>query len=150
MIRKQKVDSTGSPRRPVMRGSGFTLLELLVVIGIIALLVSFAAVSYNAAQVRTRDARRKGDLNAMRDALEQYYSASNFLYPDTCEDADTYLSASWPNDPGTYTYNDGDAGACTTISYCICAQLETGSGGNSTTNGCAWGSGAYFCVANAQ
>ncbi len=132
---------------------GFTLLELLVVIGIIALLVSFAAVSYNAAQVRTRDARRKADLNAMKNALEQYYAANSSAYPDVCSDADTYLSAGWPNDPGATTYNDDDTGACTTTTYCICAQLETGVGGNSTNAVCNWSSSGdrpYFCVGNQQ
>jgi len=127
-------------------GRGFTLLELLVVIGIIAILVSFSAVSYNAAQVRTRDTRRKVDLNAMRDALEQYYSATSFVYPTTCDAADINLKGSWPNDPGTYTYTQ----TCTATTYCICAQMETGSGGNSTNSSCTWGSGAYFCVANLQ
>lgn len=127
--------------------AGFTLLELLVVIGIIALLVSFAAVSYNAAQVRTRDSRRKADLNSMKDALEQYYAANSFVYPTTCSNASTYLRGSWPTDPGTYTYTQ----SCAAASYCICAQMEVGSGGNSNTSSCTWSAnGAYYCVQNLQ
>ena len=128
------------------RAKGFTLLELLVVIGIIALLVSFATVSYNSAQVRTRDARRKADLNSMKDALEQYYAANSFVYPATCSTASTYLKSAWPVDPGTYSYTQ----TCAAASYCICAQMEAGTGGNSTTNACAWASGGYYCVGNAQ
>jgi len=133
---------------------GFTLLELVVVIGIVALLVGIASVSYSAAQLRTRDARRKADLNAMKDALEQYYSATSFVYPTgDCTVAKTYLKSGWPVDPiggASYTYT-GTTG-CAAASYCICAQLETTSGGNASAANCtSWaGNGAYYCVGNLQ
>jgi len=133
------------------RDKGFTLLELLVVIGIIALLVGIATVSYSAAQVRTRDARRKADLNAMKDALEQYYSATSFVYPTgDCTVAKTYLKSDWPVDPGTYTYTG--TSDCAAASYCICAPLEATSSGNASAANCtSWaGNGAYYCVGNLQ
>jgi len=59
----------------------FTLLEMLVVIGIIAVLVSLATTSYSTAQKKARDAKRKSDLKAVQNCLEQYYSYnSNFKY----------------------------------------------------------------------
>lgn len=129
------------------KNKGFTLLELVVVIGIIALLVSIAGVSYNAAQLRTRDTRRKADLNSMKDALEQYYSANSFVYPATCSTASTFLKGSWPIDPGTYTYTQ----VCAAASYCICAQLEVNTAGNSDDNACNWtNNSAYYCVGNLQ
>jgi prepilin-type N-terminal cleavage/methylation domain-containing protein len=137
-----------------LKAGGFTLLELLVVIGIIALLVGIATVSYGAAQKRTRDARRKADLNAMKDALEQYYSATSFVYPTgDCKVAKTYLKTDWPVDPvsdATYTYS-GTTG-CAAASYCICARLETASGGNASAANCtSWANnGAYYCVGNLQ
>lgn len=130
---------------------GFTLLELVVVIGIIALLISIATVSYSAAQKRTRDTRRKADLNAMKDALEQYYSATSFVYPTgDCTLAKTYLKSGWPVDPGTYTYTG--TSDCVAASYCICAQLETAGGGNASAANCtSWANnGAYYCVSNLQ
>lgn len=136
------------------KNKGFTLLELLVVIGIIALLVSVATVSYSAAQLRTRDARRKADLNAMKDALEQYYSANGFAYPATCGTAATdFLKGSWPVDPGTYTYKESCvAGPPTT--YCICAKLEVVTAGNSSSDACTWTSNpagsTHYCVGNLQ
>lgn len=60
---------------------GFTLLEILVVIGIIAILVALGATSYSTAQKKARDARRKSDLKSIQNALEQYYSICNFQYP---------------------------------------------------------------------
>ena len=130
-----------------LKAHGFTLLELLVVIGIIAILISIATVSYNSAQIRTRDSRRRADLSAMRDALEQYYAANTFVYPATCANASTYLKSPWPIDPGSYTYTQ----SCAAASYCLCARMETGGGGNSSDNICTWTSGGgYYCVANQQ
>lgn len=60
---------------------GFTLLELLVVIGIIAILVALGAVSFSSAQKKARDTRRKADLKSMQEALESYYSVCNYTYP---------------------------------------------------------------------
>lgn len=136
-----------------LKSFGFTLLELLVVVGIIAILVSLAAVAYNTAQKSTRDSRRRADIKAVQNALEQYYSANTFVYPatDTCDQiaSTTYLeSGVRPTDPGsyTYTYSCTPAGANT---YCVCAQLERG-GGNATNASCSYGSGNYYCVSNLQ
>ncbi|MDO9027840.1 MAG: prepilin-type N-terminal cleavage/methylation domain-containing protein [Candidatus Roizmanbacteria bacterium] len=60
---------------------GFTLLEMLVVIGIIAILVSLGFASYSTVQKKARDAKRKGDLSAMQKVLEQCYSVSSYSYP---------------------------------------------------------------------
>lgn len=136
------------------RKNGFTLLELLVVIGIIAILVSLAAVAYSTAQKSTRDSRRKSDLKAVQNALEQYYSASGFAYPatGTCDEilSTTYLeNGTRPADPGTdpYTY------VCSVTAYCVCAKLER-TGGNATnqsaTTACSYGAGSFYCVSNLQ
>ncbi len=126
---------------------GFSLLELLVVLGIIAILVSIATVSYSSAQIRSRDSRRRADLGSMRDALEQYYAVNTFVYPTTCSSATTYIKGAWPVDPGTYSYTQ----ACEASTYCICAQMEAGLGGNSSDSNCTWTTGgSYFCVANQQ
>lgn len=59
----------------------FTLLELLVVIGIIAILVGLGTVSYGTAQKKARDARRQGDLANFQKAIEQCYSVNSYTYP---------------------------------------------------------------------
>lgn len=61
--------------------SGFTLLEILVVIGIIAILIGMGSVSYSSTQKKARDAKRKLDIGAIKNAMEQYYSLCNGVYP---------------------------------------------------------------------
>src|SRR3989344_7345874 len=48
----------------------FTLIELLVAITIIGVLTSMAVLSYNSAQRKSRDSKRKQDLAAIQRAVE--------------------------------------------------------------------------------
>jgi prepilin-type N-terminal cleavage/methylation domain-containing protein len=132
---------------------GFTLLELLVVISIIAILVALGVVSFTTAQKKGRDARRRGDMKAMQQMMEQYYSANNSAYPAevNCSNVTIlgmFVGGSFPVDPKT---GSAYTAACTTSTYCICTQLEsTATGGNATNATCTYGAGTYFCVANQQ
>jgi general secretion pathway protein G len=144
------------PRRFTSRNDGvwgFTLLELLVVIGIIGILVALATVAYASTQKSGRNSRRKQDMVAVQNALEQYYGANTFVYPNnSCEsDAMTYLKSAWPVDPSnnaTYTYT---ISSCTTTSYCICAKMESDSLiGNSAADCDFSGAKTHYCVANLQ
>lgn len=64
-----------------MKQRGFTFIEILVVITIIAILVVIGIVSYGSVNQRSRDARRKSDIEQIRSALEMY-RADNGYYPD--------------------------------------------------------------------
>lgn len=59
---------------------GFTLIELVVVISIIAILSTIALFGFSKAQASARDASRQELLNGLRSALERYYS-DNQVYP---------------------------------------------------------------------
>lgn len=59
---------------------GFTLIELLIVISIIAILVASATASWRNAQEKGRDGKRKVDLKAVQQALENYIQ-TNGKYP---------------------------------------------------------------------
>jgi len=138
---------------------GFTLLELLVVIGIIGVLVSLATVAYSSAQKKSRDSRRQADMKSIQSALEVYYSEASspsFSYPTTCSDAEVYIKSTWPVDPindGEFVYTE----FCDTDSYYVCSKMEVSSKGNSVSlptnadgTGHSWGVGDYYCVSNLQ
>jgi general secretion pathway protein G len=54
------------------KASGFTMLELMVVIAIILVLVAMAAGNYQRSLVRARESVLKQDLQTMRNAIQQY------------------------------------------------------------------------------
>lgn len=59
---------------------GFTLIELMVVIAIIGLLASVVMVALNNARIKSRDAKRIGDIRQVLTAMEMYYNDNQF-YP---------------------------------------------------------------------
>lgn len=61
---------------------GFTLVELIVVITILALLMTVGITSYQNTLKSTRDAKRFSDLKELKNALDIYY-AKNGEYPST-------------------------------------------------------------------
>jgi len=143
---------------PATKPHGFTLLELLVVIAIIGVLFSIAVASFSTAQKKARDAKRREDMKAIQNALEQYYAA-NGSYPTTCpipgetftiEDGNTFVV---PSDPKGV--NEYSGIFCSDSGYCYCAILEEEAAGNvnSITPGSSChfaSSGQYFCVKNLQ
>lgn len=133
-----------------MKKNAFTLLELLIVIGIIGILVALATVSYSATQKAGRDSRRKQDMVAIQNALEQYYSEHSYSYPGTgCPAAAaTYIKTGFPSDPDgvtSYSFN-----LCSASGYCTCALMEKITSGNSAAN-CSFTTGkTHYCVGNLQ
>ncbi len=131
---------------------GFTLFELLVSISIIGILTALAIMSFSAAQKKARDARRIEDMTTVQKAAEQYYAQNDYVYPANTAPWTGILDA-FPIDPkGTgwtgYRYYLG-----TGTTYCACAALENRSNGNSTNNGCAFGTGTtgpFYCVRSQQ
>lgn len=67
------------------KNKGFTLVELLVVLAILALLLTLAVPRYFTSIERTKDAALKQDLNTLRESIDKFY-ADTGRYPKTLED----------------------------------------------------------------
>lgn len=63
---------------------GFTLVEVLVVVAIIAVISSILLLSVQKYKMRSRDAQRISDLNKIVGALELYYSDHHYFPPSAC------------------------------------------------------------------
>lgn len=74
------------------KAHGFTIIELLVVIIVIAILASISIVTYNGIQQRARDAQREQDIAQIIKALELYYMR-NGRYP--LSSGSTALNGYW-------------------------------------------------------
>ena len=68
-----------------MRRSGFTLIELIVVMAIIATLLTIALPRYFGSVERSKEVTLRQSLNVMRDAIDKF-NADNGRYPDKLED----------------------------------------------------------------
>lgn len=62
---------------------GFTLIEVMIVIVLIAILAGIAVPSYRSHICKTERSVVKGDLLSYAQALESYFTANNFSYEDT-------------------------------------------------------------------
>lgn len=72
-------------RLELVRGrKGFTLIEILIVVAIIAILASIVIVGLGPAQQSGRDARRVTDLQSIQNGLELYYQQCGF-YPSNTQ-----------------------------------------------------------------
>ena len=108
--------------------SGFTLIEVLIVVSIIGLLSSVVLIGLGGFRTKGADTRRIADLHQAQTALELYYS-KNSLYPPSSTWAvleDTLVGAAigvknLSNDPtsgATYLYGSSGQG------YTLGAKLK--------------------------
>ena len=83
--------------------SGFTLMEMMIVMVLIVILAGIGLTSYGNSVQRAKEATLKEDLFRMRDAIDQYYADKN-KYPASL---DTLVSDGYmrrvPEDPITHS-----------------------------------------------
>jgi general secretion pathway protein G len=91
---------TQSPNDPI-RESGFTMIELMVVISLIIILTTMGLTQYQHSVVYGRESVLKEDLFRLRDAIDQYF-ADKGQYPATLDAlvSDGYIRKI-PDDPFT-------------------------------------------------
>ncbi len=106
---------------------GFTLIELMVTVAIIAILSGIGYSTYSSIQANARDAKRKADVDAIAKVLEDKYNSSTGLYPSYSEVSDRdFTSGAKPKqfDGTDYTPQFG-SGSQAYKSFVICTtQLE--------------------------
>jgi general secretion pathway protein G len=73
--------------------TGFSLIELMVTVSIIALLSVISVVSINVVSANARDSKRLGDVNTLSNALGIYY-IDNGQYPN-CAGNDQDYGGAW-------------------------------------------------------
>lgn len=118
--------------------SGFTMIELLAVVTIMAILFAIGIVSYTNASKNARNNRRRSDITNLRQALVLYRS-DNGCYPRNLNDLipDYWSDGSIPTDPsGSVAYSfSGVPITCPDGStlgfriFTLSANLETPPGG---------------------
>lgn len=69
------------------RSEGFTIVELLIVIVVIAILATLVIVTFSGIQQKARDSQRQTDINALDSHVEAFY-AENGAYPTATQIAD--------------------------------------------------------------
>ena len=139
-----------------MKKTGFTLVELLISMSIIAILSVVLSISFSNAQKNGRDQRRIADLKAIQTAAEQYFLLKG-SYPTSKTTPWTVNSQvilqSFPVGPkgagDAYSY------VVTNTGYCACSdKMESGKYGNADQTSyvpCDFQSvGGNYCVGNQQ
>ena len=110
-----------------MNRKGFTLVEIMIVVAIIALLAAIAIPNLLSARMTANTAAAKANIRSLSTACETYSTANNGSYPDTVARLTTFIGAA--------------------ASYCADAA-----GGATAVQGyqyrCTLGTGAYTLVAN--
>lgn len=115
---------------------GFTLIELMIAVSIIAILVTIAMITYQGINKKARDGKRQADLKIIQGALQHYY-ADNNNFPLTGSLATPLVGSSGkylkslPVDPLTsnnYTYqakpDDCNNSTIYCSSYCLITTLD--------------------------
>lgn len=128
-----------------MKKNGFSLIELLVVIGIIAVLTALSVFNFNQARMRARDVQRKNDVKAFQEAMELYRLDNSQFPADEADLVPTYLKSTL-TDPkealtngswADYAYTQTSA---TTYTFSVCLEstsdpLATGAACGSNSSG---------------
>ena len=88
---------------------GFTLIELMIVMGIVGILSTISLFALQGTREGARDARRKSDLEAIRSALEIYRSdCHGYPAQATIDDVDNVFGTQIDDGDGSCTGASGN------------------------------------------
>lgn len=129
-INKKPISLNPSLTRGTSKQQGFTLIELIVSVTIIAVLTVVGVVSFSGTNKKARDSRRMADLENIRIALELYRQGTGSSYPASLSSINvgtTYIQKI-PTDPKyatEYTYQK-----LTGYTYTLQATVEDAGSSN--------------------
>lgn len=121
--------------------SGFTIVELLIVIVVIGILAALVIVTFTGIQQKGRDTERKTDIVALHSQLEAY-NASNGKYPTKANlDDSAWVAANLKGldkestrDPKNTVYTFAAAATANQYAYDVTAADGTTACDNTTTD----------------
>jgi prepilin-type N-terminal cleavage/methylation domain-containing protein len=101
--------------------AGFTIVELIIVITVIAILAAIVITSYNGAQMRSRDARRVANLQSIGEAITSYRLKYGDAVTTSCAGGNGNTGTGWFN-------NSTSSGYTASILSCLISKgyLNTG------------------------
>ena len=112
----------------IMNYRGFTIVELLIVIVVIAILAAIAIVSYNGIQSRANDTAVQNDLNNFAKKME-LYKVDNGTYPHDSTNFNYSLGISFSRSAYGYDVQSSNLNYChnsVTDQYVIVANSKSG------------------------
>lgn len=95
---------------------GFTLIELMVAITIVAVMSIAGIIVYTQVQQNARDAKRREDINAIATAIEAAKEPTSGNYVDVS--SDSLVGGEFPIDP-----TGGSVSATSTYRYCYATSV---------------------------
>jgi general secretion pathway protein G len=98
------VTRTHRDRREIQRQTGFTLIEIMVVVIIIGLLAAIVAPNVIGRVDDAQITRAKADIGQIENALK-FYRLDNFAYPSSEQGLDALVTR--PNDPNIRNWKSG-------------------------------------------
>lgn len=158
-LRRSKSSYQRLPFASRMYLQGFTLMEMMLVMALVAIILVVMLIGIRIQIARGYDAKRKTDLANIRKAFEEYYNDKDCYPPPTilnnCGSGDLrpYLNLV-PCDPVTkqpYVYVPLSGNQCG--GYVACAALgdlqdvDIAAQGCGPITGCGWGAGFNYCLA---
>ncbi len=107
--------------RNINNPQGFTLVELMVVITIIAILSIVGVTIYSGVQAKAQDSKRRADIDSISNAIEVHFNSTTGNYAAGL--GDWFSSGSAPKDPKSGVDYSGwpNISAAT---YSVCATLS--------------------------
>jgi prepilin-type N-terminal cleavage/methylation domain-containing protein len=135
------------------RSKGFTIIELLIVIAVIAILIGLTLPRFRGMQEEGNIAKAKGELRTLQTAAESYYIHNNNTYPTALSSLTSatpnIIGSSLPTDPfnGTSNYGYATDGA-SPVKYYVIYSIGVGSNGSAavSTSGTVTETNGSSCI----